>query len=108
MSVRVYVPGSYELLRQWHETGQVPTEGALVAADDGEEAEYGALMGAADASAELAGDDRRRVVVVAEVASEGEVAAMRQVAAVHVDTEPYADLDDELLWYATQEVEHLL
>ncbi|MCM0620538.1 DUF6912 family protein [Nocardioides bruguierae] len=108
MSVRVYVPGSYGLLRQWHESGRVPTEGGLVAVDDGEEAEYGALMGAADASAALAGDDRRRVVVVAEVGAEGDVAQMRQVAAVHVDAEPYADLDDELLWYATQEVEHLL
>ncbi|TIC81645.1 hypothetical protein [Nocardioides sp. GY 10127] len=108
MSVRVYVPGSYALLAGWFAQGQVPTADGVSAVDDGEESEYAALMGAADASAELAGEDRRRVVVVAEVRAEGDVAALSQVAAVHVDTEPFEDVDDELLWFATQEVEHLL
>jgi hypothetical protein len=33
---------------------------------------------------------------------------MRDVAAVHVDTEDGAEPDDDLAWFATQEIPHLL
>ena len=62
---------------------------------------------AAEVSAEMSGGGRR-VVVVAEVPHEGAVAPMRDVASVHVDTEDGADPDDELAWFATQEIPHLL
>ena len=63
----------------------------VVAADDGEESEYAALMTAADASAELLAGlpdgERRRVVVVAETATADGPVRWRDVVAVHVDTE---------------------
>ena len=70
-------------------------------------AETAALVEAAEVSAEMSGGGRR-VVVVAEVPHEGAVAPMRDVASVHVDTEDGADPDDELAWFATQEIPHLL
>ena len=48
------------------------------------------------------------MVVVAEVPHEGAVAPLRDVASVHVDTQDGADPDDELAWFATQEIPHLL
>lgn len=106
MSVRVYVPATLDLLARFHAAGEVPTAGAVVAADESEDAEYAALCEAADASAALGG--RRRVVVVCEVPHEGAVAPMRDVASVHVDVEDDADPDEDLAWFATQEVPHLL
>ena len=66
-----------------------------------------ALVEAAEVSAEMSGGGRR-VVVVAEVPHEGAVAPLRDVASVHVDTQDGADPDDELAWFATQEIPHLL
>jgi hypothetical protein len=84
----------------------------VVAADDGEESEYAALMTAADASAELvaglADGLRRRVVVVVDGGGPNDPAAWRHVVAVHVDSDDDADPDDDLAWWATQEVGDLL
>nr|WP_253942688.1 hypothetical protein [Nocardioides sp. zg-1230] len=84
----------------------------VVAADDGEESEYAALMTAADASAELLAGlpdgQRRRVVVIAETATEDAPVRWRDVVAVHVDTEDDADADDDLAWWATQEIGDLI
>jgi len=84
----------------------------VVADDDGEETEYAALMTAADASAELLDGlpdgRRRRVVVVVETASEDGPVRWRDVVAVHVDSEDDADPDDDLAWWATQEVGDLV
>ena len=96
-----------DLLARFHAEGEVPTAGAVVAVDESEDAEYAALVEAAEVSAGMSGGGRR-VVVVAEVPHEGAVAPMRDVASVHVDTEDGADPDDELAWFATQEVPHLL
>ena len=98
MTVRAYVPATFDLLARFHAEGEVPTAGAVVAVDESEDAEV---------SAEMSGGGRR-VVVVAEVPHEGAVAPMRDVASVHVDTEDGADPDDELAWFATQEIPHLL
>ena len=107
MSVRVYVPATLDLLARFHAEAEVPTAGAVLAVDESEDAEYAALVEAADASASIASGGRR-VVVVAEVAHEGAVAPLRDVVAVHVDTEDGADPDDDLAWYATQEIPDLL
>ncbi|MDT0184291.1 hypothetical protein Q9S36_29265 [Microbacterium sp. ARD31] len=84
----------------------------VVAEDDAEETEYAALMTAADASAELLGGlpdgQRRRVVVVAETTTAGASVAWRDVVAVHADDHDDADPDDDLAWWATQEIDDLL
>jgi hypothetical protein len=93
-------------------------EGSLTASDeryvadgDTEEQEYAALMAAAADSAALLDGPGRRVVVVADVTDpDGEV-PLRDVVAVHADPEDRpagADPEDDLGWYATQEIEALL
>lgn len=109
MTVRVYVPTTLAGLATYVDRGAVPgSVDRVVAEGEDEESEYAALMTAADASAEMLGGPGRRVVVVAEPqAAEGEV-PMRLVVAVHVDAEDDADPDDDLAWYATQEIPDLL
>jgi hypothetical protein len=98
---RRYVPSTLLLLAE-----------DRAADDDGEESEYAALMTAADASAELvaglADGRRRRVVVVVDSADLASPVTWREVVAVHVDVEDDADPDDDLAWWATQEVDDLL
>jgi hypothetical protein len=115
VSVRVYLPTTLAWLAEQHCSGAVVAdEGLVVAEDDGEESEYAALMTAADASAALLGGPGRRVVVVAEVADvpePGTPVPLREVVAVHVDTEDRpagADPDEDLAWFATQEIPYLL
>ena len=107
MSVRAYVPATFDLLARFHQEGEVPTAGAIEAVDESEDAEYSALVEAAEVSAGMSGGGRR-VVVVVLVPHMGAVAPMRDVAAVHVDTEDGAGPDDDLAWFATQEIPHLL
>ena len=109
---RRYLPTTLpRLAEEWEGEGPGLAD-AVVAADDGEETEYAALMSAADISAGLLAGlpdgQRRRVVVVAETAdSEGPV-TWRDVVAVHADDRDDADPDDDLAWWATQEVGDLL
>lgn len=106
--MRVYVPASLDLLADWLVAATVPwPPDAIVATDDDEESEYAALMAAADESAELIGRVGRRVVVVAEVAVEGDPIPMRQVVAAHADVADFTDPDDDLAWFATQEIPDL-
>lgn len=107
MTARVYVPVTLGSLRDLAGGRALPASaGRLAADDDSEEAEYAVLMAAAAASRELGAG--RRVVVVAELAAaEGEV-PLDRVVAVHVDTEEDADEDDDLAWFATQEIPYLL
>lgn len=115
--MRVYLPTTLAGLADLHASGSVPA-GAdrVVAPDETEEGEYAALLGAADASAALLDGPGRRVVVVAEVADDGRPGAegpvaLRDVVAVHVDTEdrePGADPDEDLAWFATQEIGFLI
>lgn len=110
---RVYLPTTPARLAAWVAAGAVPS-GAdrLVAPGGDEESEYAALMGAADASWEMSGGRGRRVVVVAETSgTAGDAVPWRHVVAVHADPDERpsgADPDDDLAWYATQEVGDLL
>jgi hypothetical protein len=118
---RLYVPATVRLLAALNASGGlVVGDDVVVAADDAEDTEYDALMTAAETSAlwasELDPGERRRVVVVAEVAGTqvpGSVSTA-DVVAVHADaadvpgdlTDP--DLLGDLCWYATQEIPGLL
>ena len=116
MSVRVYLPTTIARLAEEHDRGEFTvTDDVVVLETDGddEEAEYDALMTAADASTALVAGPGRRVVVVAELDREPETGwtiPLKRVVAVHADTEDRpadADPDDDLGWFATQEIPHL-
>ena len=109
---RRYLPSTLpRLAAEWDGPGPGAAD-PVVAADDGEESEYAALMTAADASGELLAGlpdgHRRRVVVVVEGTSGEGPATWRDVVAVHVDDRDDADPDDDLAWWATQEIGDLL
>jgi hypothetical protein len=130
--MRIYVPGTFSDLAELVERGTFClSQQVMTATDESEESEYAALMQAADRSAELLGGQnqagfneqvnertgkladglRRRVVIVAEVPIApglGEPVVMDQVVAAHVDTQDDADFDDDLAWFATQELDSLI
>ena len=117
MSVRVYVPLTSTGLAGLVAEGRLPgpfrahavTDALRVEWSDGDEEgwEYAALMAAAGTSAQLRGGDEapRRYVVAADV-------PWKNVASAHVDTADWgergADEDDELAWFATQEIRDLV
>jgi hypothetical protein len=112
---RLYLPTTLERLRAaWADGSLEPGPDVVVAEGDDEDSEYAALMTAADASATLLSGAGRRVVVVAEVAgaeAAGRPVPLKRFVAVHADTDDRpadADPDDDLAWYATQEVPDLL
>ena len=107
--MRVYLPLTFERLREFDALGSGPADvEKFVAEDESEEAEYAALMTAADASAELQAGSGRRVVLAADVVELAGAVPKKRWAAVHVDTEDDADPDDDLAWYAIQEISELL
>jgi hypothetical protein len=113
VSVRVYIPSTLPTLAGHVADGAIPaTDEVFIAPDESEESEYSALMAAAEASAEMLSglleDQRRRVVVVAEVSGPGEAVPMSRMVAVHVDTEADVDPDSDLAWFATQEIRDLV
>jgi hypothetical protein len=133
MSVRVYLPLTSSVLASLVAEGRLPgplrahavTEALRAGWPEGDDEswEYVALMAAAADSVEQRGsEDRpRRYVVAADVPGvepvPGEdptlvdVAAdvvWKNVAAAHVDTADDADEDDDLAWFATQEMQYLL
>jgi hypothetical protein len=121
---RVYVPATVRLLAGLAESGELVLGDDVVVptgdAAEREDTEYDALMTAADTSAlwadELDPGERRRVVVVAEVAGPDLPASvsLADVVAVHADASDVAgdltdpDLLGDLCWYATQEIPDLL
>jgi hypothetical protein len=114
---RLYVPATVHLLADLDRDGAMTVgDGVVVAPDDSEEGEYDALMTAAEESAVLASElepgERRRVVVVAEVTSAPGGAtttiSMADVVAVHADAVDLIDPDDDLCWFATQEIPDVL
>ena len=115
---RVYVPATVRLLAALDGHGSLAVgDDVVVATDESEDAEYDALMTAAEASAVLAAEldpgERRRVVVVGEVPVVGERLALSQVVAVHADAaDPPGGVDPDDLgdlgWYAAQEIPDLL
>ena len=109
MSIRIYLPATLSELAAYAAEGSVP-DGVtrLTAPDETEEAEYATLMEAAALSRERVGGPGRRVVVVAEVAAPDAAVPMERVVAVHVDVAEGADDEDDLAWYATQEIPDLI
>ena len=109
---RRYLPSTLPRLAADRAGAGPDADDPVVAADDDEATEYAALMTAADASAELLAGlpdgQRRRVVVVVETASTDAPVTWRDVVAVHVDDTDDADPDDDLAWWATQEIGDLL
>lgn len=106
---RVYVPTTLAGLAGFDAAGEIPASAErVVAADEDEESEYLALMSAADTSAALPDGAGRRVVVVAEVADPEAAVPLSRVVAVHADPAPFTDPDDDLAWFATQEIPDLL
>jgi hypothetical protein len=119
---RLYVPATLHLLAALDRDGSLRVgDDAVLAPDDSEDAEYDALMTAAETSAVLAAElepgERRRVVVVAEVQDSAgappETVALSDVVAVHADADDLPEGSDpedleELGWYATQEIPDLL
>jgi hypothetical protein len=112
--VRIYLPATLHLLADYLDARVVPAAAdRWVAAGEDEESEYDALQEAAAASAALVGGTGRRVVLVAEVADADAAVPLREVVAVHADTEPVdlaGDPDDlpDLGWFGVQEIEDLL
>jgi hypothetical protein len=109
VTARIYVPTTLADLAAYVAAGAVPASADRVLAEgEDEESEYAALMTAADLSADLLAEPGRRVVVVAEPPEAEGAVPMRLVVAVHADTDDGADPDDDLAWYATQEIPDLL
>jgi hypothetical protein len=115
---RLYLPATLHSLAKLDRGLTLPVgEDVVLAPDDSEDAEYDALVTAAESAAILAGElgpgERRRVVIVAEAAAGVTAIGLADVVAVHADADdvpPGADPDDleELGWYATQEIPDLL
>jgi len=104
--MRVYQPSTLTELAAAHAAGSGQRDAEAVVSDsESEDDEYAALMTAADLSAArvvgLPDGLRRRVVVVLE---EGDT----RILAVHADPVDDADADDDLAWYASQELDSLL
>jgi len=109
VTVRVYVPLTLTDLAAYDASGVIPESAETFSPEaEDEESEYAALMTAADASAELLGGAGRRVVVVAEVPQVSGAIPMSAVVAVHVDVADFTDPDDDLAWFATQEIPDLV
>jgi hypothetical protein len=110
--VRIYLPTTTAGLARLRDERSLPADAERYVADgDSEEQEYAALMAAAADSAGLLEGPGRRVVVVAEVADPDAAVRLRDVVAVHADPGERpagADADDDLGWYATQEIDALL
>lgn len=109
MTIRAYLPTTLALLAEQHAAGElVVTDDVVIASDDDEETEYDALMTAAESSAAMLDGPGRRVVVVAELDKEPEpgwTIPFKRVVAVHADTEDRpAGTDEDLAWFATQEI----
>ncbi|MGN6721499.1 MAG: DUF6912 family protein [Marmoricola sp.] len=105
--MRLYIPATLDQLRAYREAAAIPESAdRIVATDESEEAEYLALMTAADASAELG--VQRRVVIVADRPIEYGEIFWSELVAVHADAEPFTDPDDEPGWYGLQEIAAIL
>ncbi len=110
--MRIYLPTTLDGLARLRDDGSLPASAErYVAGGDSEEQEYAALVAAAVESAELLAGAGRRVVVVADVADPDGDVPLRDVVAIHADPEERpagADPEDDLGWYATQEIDVLL
>jgi hypothetical protein len=106
---RIYLPTTLVALAEHVDHGYVPESvERFVAPGDDEESEYAALLAASEAAEALLDGPGRRVVVVADVTDVDGPVAMELVEAVHVDTDDEHDPDDDLAWFATQEIQYLI
>lgn len=115
MTHRVYIPLTLDgLALAEAEAEIVATDDIVVAPDDSEDEEYAALMTAAALCAELLEGPGRRVVLVAELArvpEPGDKVPRKRWVAVHadeVDRPADADPDEDLGWFAVQEIRDLV
>ena len=113
--MRVWVPLTMRDLAAHHAAGEVPPGQDRLVAPEDEESEYAALLEAAEASAarlrEQGDEGGRRVVLVAELGGSADPdgpVPLRRVVAVHVDVRPGAAPEEDLGWFAPQEVPALL
>jgi hypothetical protein len=111
--IRYYMPTTVGVLREQVHEGFLVDHEQIWAQGDDEEGEYVALMWAAEASQELLRGPGRRVVVVAEMDAPSPVVPtpLREVVAYYADPEDRpadADPDEDLCWYAAQEIDALL
>ncbi|MGN6161559.1 MAG: DUF6912 family protein [Marmoricola sp.] len=105
--MRLYIPATMELLAAYRDGAAIPEDVERIAAtDDSEEAEYLALMTAADHSAQQG--SRRRVVLVADRPIEYGAIDWSELVAIHADAAPFTDPDDEPGWYGVQEIGAIL
>jgi uncharacterized protein DUF6912 len=113
--VRVYVPTTLAGLAGLRDGGSLPASAERYVADgEDEQSEYAALVAAAVDAAALLEGPGRRVVVVADLPDSADpdgAVPLRDVVAVHADAQVRpagADPEDDLAWYATQEIDALL
>ena len=109
---RVYVPSTLAGLARLRDEGSLPaTVERYVADGEGEEQEYAAMMAAAADAATLLDGPGRRVVLVADLADVDGPVPLADLVAVHADPADRpagADPDEDLGWYAVQELDQLL
>ena len=106
---RLYLPATVEMLRALAaDQPLVEVATRIEAGGDDEDLEYAALLDAAVESAEVVGEGERRIVIVAEVAAPTYAVRRVDVVAIHADTAPGAEADDDLCWFATQEIAELV
>ena len=131
MSVRIYVPMTMADLAALVAAGRLDgplrahavTDGLREEWPEGDEDgwEYAALAAAADTSRSLAGPVGRRCVVAADVPDVAPVGGddptlvdvsadvpWKRIASAHVDTAEGTDDEDDLAWFATQEIARLV
>lgn len=111
--MRVYLPTTIGVLREQVREGVLSDLEQITPQGEGEEAEYVALMWAADASAGMLRGPGRRVVAVAELEALGVnvPTPLSKVIAWYADPSDRpadADPDEDLCWYATQEIDAVL
>jgi hypothetical protein len=109
VSVRLYLPATLSALATYAADREIPEDvDGLTPPDESEEGEYATLMEAAAASRSMLAGPGRRVVIVAEVDRLGDPVPLSRVVAVHVDTDEGAADNDDLAWYAAQEIPDLI
>jgi hypothetical protein len=106
------MPTTLDGLAEYYAAGEVVDIEKITADDETEDAEYDALLAAAESSEEMLSGPGRRVVLVGEGSiAPDEPIPMSRIVAVHVDTDdidPGAEELPELGWYAVQEISDLL
>jgi hypothetical protein len=106
------MPTTLDVLAEYYAAGEVVDIEKITAQDESEEAEYDALLAAAESSERMLSGPGRRVVLVGDGSiSPKDPIPFDRIDAVHMDTEdivPGAEEVPELAWFAVQEIPALL